>query len=249
MKRWLIRGAVVVLLLAVVGRSGWKLHKSRSYQVFGELIQRVETSDSAVALTFDDGPTPGFTAEVLEILERAGVRATFFVVGENLERWPSESRALVEAGHELGNHSYSHHTLVLRGPASVRSEVVRTDSLIRAAGYAGEIYFRPPYGKKLFVLPWVLSRLGTTTVMWDIEPESFAAVARDPVRLREHVLERVSPGSIILLHPFLESRRPTLEALPALIEELQERGYRMVTVSELLEGAGSGKTPGLTSLK
>jgi peptidoglycan/xylan/chitin deacetylase (PgdA/CDA1 family) len=239
MKRWLTGGAVVLLALAVLGLSGWRLHKSRSYQVFGELIQRVETSDSAVALTFDDGPTPGFTAEVLQIFERAGVRATFFVVGEDLERWPGESRALVEAGHELGNHSYSHRTLVLKGPSSVRSEVVRTDSLIRAAGYTGEIHFRPPYGKKLFVLPWVLSRLGTKTVMWDIEPESFGAVARDPVRLREHVLERVAPGSIILLHPFFESRRPTLEALPALIEELQKEGYRMVTVSELLDGAES----------
>ena len=204
-------------------------------------MQRVETSDSVVALTFDDGPTPGFTQEVLEILERAGTPATFFVVGSNVERWPLDARAMVEAGHELGNHSYSHRRLVLKSPSFIRSEVLRTDSLIRAAGYSGEIRFRPPYGKKLVALPWVLSRLGTQTVLWDIEPESFGAVAADPVRIREHVLERVSPGSIILLHPFFENRRPTLSALPELIEELQDRGYRFVTVSDLLDGAGSEK--------
>jgi peptidoglycan/xylan/chitin deacetylase (PgdA/CDA1 family) len=239
MKRWLAGGAVVLLLLFVMGLSGWRLHKSRSYQLFGELVQRVETTDSVVALTFDDGPTKGFTAEVLRILDRAGARATFFVVGSNVERWPEDASAMVEAGHEIGNHSYSHGTLVLRGPASVRSEVLRTDSLIRAAGHTGEIHFRPPYGKKLIVLPWVLSRLGTRTVLWDIEPESFQDVATDPARIREHVLERVSPGSIILLHTFFESRRSTLNALPDLIAELQDRGYRLVTVSELLAGAGS----------
>ena len=238
MKRWLTATAVVLVLLVLLGLGGWHLHKSRSYQLFGELVERVETRDSVVALTFDDGPTPGFTAEVLEILASAGVPATFFVVGSNLERWPEDGRALVEAGHELGNHSYSHGRLVLRSPTFVRSEVLRTDSLIRSAGYDGaKIHFRPPYGKKLVVLPWVLSRLGTRTVLWDIEPESYGAVARDAVRIQEHVLERVSPGSIILLHPFFESRRPTIRALPALIEELQDRGYRFVTVSDLLEGA------------
>lgn len=235
MKRGLTGGSVALLFVTLVGLGGWKLHKSRSYQLFGELVQRVETRDSVVALTFDDGPTPGFTEEVLDILDRAGAPATFFVVGSNVQRWPQAARAIVEAGHELGNHSFSHRQLVLKSPTFIRSEVLRTDSLIRVAGYSGEIRFRPPYGKKLVVLPWVLSRLGKQTVLWDIEPESFVAVAGDPNRIRRHVLERVAPGSIILLHPFFESRRPTLSALPHLIEELQHRGYRFVTVSELLD--------------
>jgi peptidoglycan/xylan/chitin deacetylase (PgdA/CDA1 family) len=162
MKRW-IRGVVVALLLLVLLAGTWRLHKSRTYQLFGELVRRVETPDSLVAITFDDGPTPGFTDEVLEILGRTGTPATFFVVGSSVEENPDQAAALVAAGHELGNHSYSHRTLVLKGPSSVRSEVVRTDSLIRAAGYTGEIHFRPPYGKKLFVLPWVLSRLCGTS--------------------------------------------------------------------------------------
>jgi peptidoglycan/xylan/chitin deacetylase (PgdA/CDA1 family) len=234
-RRWLVGGLIALLVLLALAAGAWRLHKSRSYQLFGELIDRVETPDSVVALTFDDGPTAGFTDEVLEILERADARATFFVIGSNMALWPDEGRALVEAGHELGNHSYTHGRMVLRSPAFVRSEVVRTDSLIRAAGYTGVIRFRPPYGKKLVALPWVLSRLGVQTVMWDIEPESYQAVASDPARIREHVLERVSPGSIILLHPFFESRRATLEALPSLIEALQSRRYELVTVSELLE--------------
>lgn len=247
MNRWLAGGSVGLLLLVVVGLGAWRLHKSRSHQLFGELVNRVETSDSVIAVTFDDGPTPGFTAQVLEILDRAGARATFFVVRSHVEHWPMDAKAIVEAGHELGNHSYTHGTLVLKSPGSVRSDLLRTDSLIRSVGHRGDIHFRPPYGKKLVVLPWVLSRLGTTTILWDIEPESFGAVASDPVRIREHVLERVSPGSIVLLHPFFESRRATLSALPGLIEELQAMGYRLVTVSELMDAAGSGGTPGVRS--
>jgi peptidoglycan/xylan/chitin deacetylase (PgdA/CDA1 family) len=235
MKRW-IRGVAVALLLLVLLAGTWRLHKSRTYQLFGELVRRVETPDSLVAITFDDGPTPGFTDEVLEILGRTGTPATFFVVGSSVEENPDQAAALVAAGHELGNHSYSHRVMVGRSPGFVTREIARTDSLIRTAGYAGPIHFRPPYGKRLVVLPWVLSRTDRTTVLWDIEPESDPAVARDPDSILTHVLERVAPGSIILLHPFFEARRPTLEALPRLIDELRARGYRPVTVSELLDG-------------
>jgi len=222
-----------IALIAVV----WELHDSRTHQLFGDLVSRVERSDSAIALTFDDGPTAGFTDEVLDILAGTGTRATFFVIGSDVERHPEEARALVAAGHELGNHSWSHRPLVLRTPETVWQEIVRTDSLIRAVGHTGPIHFRPPYGKKLVVLPWLLDALDRTTVMWDVEPESDPDVASDAARIRDHVLENVAPGSIILLHPFFEARRPTLDALPGLIRDLRSRGYRFVTVSELISDA------------
>ena len=235
MNRWIRRVALALPLVLLLLAGAWRLHKSRHYQLFGGLVRRVETPDSIVALTFDDGPTPGFADEVLQILGRTGTPATFFVVGSSVEANPAAAAALVAAGHELGNHSYSHRVMVGRSPGWVTREIARTDSLIRVAGYEGPIHFRPPYGKRLLVLPWVLSRLDRTTVLWDIEPESFPDVARDPDRIRAHVMERVAPGSIILLHPFFEARRPTLEALPRLIDDLRARGYRPVTVSELLD--------------
>ncbi|MEJ2503232.1 MAG: polysaccharide deacetylase family protein [Gemmatimonadota bacterium] len=242
MKRWIPGVAGTLIVMGLLTAGAWRLHESRTHQLFGELVPRVETADSLVALTFDDGPTPGFTQDVLGILDRAGTRATFFVVGSDVEANPDEAAALVAAGHELGNHSYAHRHMVGRSPAFVTREITRTDSLIRAAGYAGPIHFRPPYGKRLIVLPWVLSRLDRTTVLWDIEPESYPDVARDPDRIREHVLARVAPGSIILLHPFYEARRPTLEALPRLIEDLRDRGYRPVTVSELLAATATERS-------
>lgn len=214
--------------------AGWHLSKSRSYQLFGTLVTRVETADSVVALTLDDGPAPGFTDSVLTILADSNVRATFFVVGVPLAEHVDLARRIAQAGHELGNHSYSHHRLVFKTPAYVRHEIQSTDTLIRAAGQRGAIHFRPPYGKRLVILPWLLSRSGRTTVLWDVEPDTYPEIARDPARIVDHVVRNVRPGSIILLHVETLGRAPGRAALPTLIGALRAAGYEFVTVSELM---------------
>jgi peptidoglycan-N-acetylglucosamine deacetylase len=229
-----LAGALVALLL-LLGGGAWRLHKSRSVQLFGELVTAVETTDRVVALTFDDGPG-AHTDSILDLLREAGAVATFFVVGRSLERHPELARRIVEEGHELGNHSYSHRALVLVSPKTVRHEVEKTDSLIRAAGAAGPIYFRPPYGKRLVTLPWYLSRTDRTTVLWTLEPDSWF---RDRARMAQHVLDNVRPGAIILLHVELTARAEERAALPAMIAGLREQGYAFVTVSRLMERAGS----------
>ncbi|MEJ2030024.1 MAG: polysaccharide deacetylase family protein, partial [Maritimibacter sp.] len=98
--------ALAVMLLLVVGLAGWLLSRSHNVQLFGEIVARVETDQPMVALTFDDGPSP-YTQEVIDILAAADVRATFFLIGKDIEARPEAARALVEAGHEIGNHSYS----------------------------------------------------------------------------------------------------------------------------------------------
>lgn len=199
--------AVVVSLGGVVLAWGaWRLSKSRSYQLFGDLVTRVETTDSVVALTFDDGPVPRYTDSVLAILADSSAPATFFVVGSALAEHPDLARRVVQAGHELGNHSYSHHALVFKTPTYVRHEIQNTDTLIRAAGQRGAIHFRPPYGKRLVILPWLLSRAARTTVLWDLEPDSYPAIGRDPARIRgpcaderpsgiDHPIARGDPGA------------------------------------------------------
>lgn len=231
-RRRLLLLCLPVLLLGLWGL--WALSRARSFQLAGRLVARVQTAQPLVALTFDDGPYPEHLEEVLATLEREGVRATFFVNGAALARHPGLGARLVQAGHALGNHSYSHQRLVFRSPAFVREEVERTDALIREAGFTGPIPFRPPYGKRLLVLPLYLARTGRTTVMWDVEPETDEAVAQEAGRIAAHVLERVQPGSIVVMHVLARSRGTSREALGPLIRGLKARGLRLVTVQELL---------------
>jgi peptidoglycan/xylan/chitin deacetylase (PgdA/CDA1 family) len=139
----------------------------------------------------------------------------------------------VDAGHELGNHTYSHERMVLRSPSFIRTEVERTDALIREAGHAGPILFRPPFGWKLVGLPWYLARTGRTTVTWDVDADAPPA-GRDAERIVAECLPRVRPGSIVLMHPWFEGREPSRRALPVLIDRLRADGYRLVTVRELI---------------
>lgn len=232
MRKKLLIASPFVLLVGFV--TLWQVSNSRSFQFFGTIIPRVNTSEKVVALTFDDGPTKGATDEVLRALREMNVKATFFVMGAELEQNMDEGRKIVAAGHELGNHSYSHVRMVLVTPSFVREEIEKTDRLIKEAGYTGEINFRPPYGKKLLALPYYLSKTGRKTIMWDIEPDSNPRRASDSRTIIEETQKRVRPGSIILLHVMYSSRQQSLNAVKGIIESLQQEGYRFVTVSELL---------------
>lgn len=213
------------------------LANSRTFQFFGGLVSRVETSEKVVALTFDDGPSEA-TEEILAILGQRQVKGTFYVTGRNVELYPAQTWAMITAGHELGNHSYSHQRMVLKSLNLIDQEIQRTNTLLWDAGYRGPISFRPPYGKKLFNLPWYLKKQGIPTIMWDVEPDTYAETDPDDQRraamLVEYTLANVKPGSIVLLHPFWGYGSADRLALGAIIDGLQELGYRLVTVSELL---------------
>jgi chitin deacetylase len=231
------RGPAVILSLVLtpmVLYGAWTISRSRTFQLFGEIVPRVETTERVVALTFDDGPTPQFTEEVLSLLRDENVKATFFVTGTELGRNLALGQQIVAAGHELGNHSFSHRRMMGQSPVLIREEVERTDQLIREAGHQGPIHFRPPHCKKLLFLPYYLARTGRTTITWDIEPDSFAEVAAEPAGIAGHVRDRARPGSIILLHVMYPGRRTSMDAVPGIIRALNERGYRFATVSELL---------------
>lgn len=233
-RKRLIITAAVLLCTAAVLYGLLQVSKSRSFQFFGDLVDRVDTTERVVALTFDDAPT-GAAPEVLDALARSDVKATFYALGSELERYPDLGRRIAAEGHELGNHTFSHRRMVGSNetPDFVRAELDRTDALIRTTGYNGPITFRPPYGKKLFGLPWELSRRGVTTVTWDVEPDTFHA--GDAGGIERYTVERTRPGSIVLLYPFCANEcRADREALPRIIERLRADGYRFVTVRELL---------------
>ncbi|HYN80604.1 MAG TPA: polysaccharide deacetylase family protein [Gemmatimonadaceae bacterium] len=234
MKRRLIHAGVGVLLAILVIAGLRELARARTFQLFGRLVAHVDTPDRRVALTFDDGPTSRLADSLARLLSARRVRATFFVIGADLAAAPQAGHLLAAAGHELGNHTFTHPHMVLHSPGFIRSQIDRTDSLIRVAGYRGQIFFRPPYGYKLFLLPWHLDRTNRTTVMWDVEPDSYPEVSATADGIVRHVLERVRPGSIILLHPWYERRATSLAAVGPLIDSLHARGYTVGTVGDLL---------------
>ena len=234
-RRILVSGMIVVTAFGAFFGI-FLFSKSRTTQMFGDIFARVETERSVIALTFDDGPSVRFTPDVLALLKERDVTATFFLIGKEIEENPAGIRAIIEAGHEVGNHTYSHPDMTLAGPQTIASEIERTDAAIRAVGYQGEIYFRPPYGKKLVTLPWYLSRNDRKTIMWDVEPESFPETAASADFIAEHVIENARNGSIVLLHVMYGSRSLSREALPKIIDGLRARGFEFVTVSQLIDG-------------
>lgn len=230
-RRIVLGSCVTLVLLGTLGWSAFGLSRSRTHQLVGELVTRVETGDSVVALTFDDGPVPAYTDSVLAVLGEFDAKATFFMVGSAIERNPLVARRVVEQGHEIGNHSLTHQRLLLKRPSTISNEIERTDTLIREAGHLGEIFVRPPYGKRLLGLPLYLREHERPVVLWDLEPDTYH---RDEEGVVAYVLQNVQPGSIILLHVEVSSRTANRKALPRILSDLTERGYHFVTLSELL---------------
>ena len=203
-------------------------------QVLGDHVAHVDTDRKVVALTFDDGPSDLFASDLIADLERRGVHATFYVVGAAAADQPGALRSLIASGQEIGNHTYSHRRLVFVSTTTAGEEVNSTDAVIRAAGYQRPITVRPSYGKKLLSLPWELWGGDRMTVMWDLEPDSLEGIGGDPEAMKQYVMDNVRPGSIILLHPWATGNAATRKALPAILAGLHERGYEVVTVSDLL---------------
>lgn len=223
--------AAVVLAVASIAAVGLReIVLSSTFQLFGDYVARVDTTERVVALTFDDGPHPFWTPKFLSALEARQVRATFFMMGRNVERYPAVAREVLNRGHEIGNHSYSHPQLIFMWPGSVHEEIERTDTLLRGIGVSGEIHFRPPHAAKLLILPYVLTKMNKLSVLGDVDPEEWKQ--RPAAVMTESILRQVRPGSIVGLHDPMgaESLRTLENILPALIAQ----GYRFETVSELV---------------
>lgn len=227
-KKLMIIGiGILIVILALYGM--WELAKSRTFQLFGGLTYEVETSQKVVALTFDDGPTKNVD-EILPLLDQYNAKATFFLIGQDLEKNLDEAKKIVAKGHQIGNHTYSHKRMVLKSPSFIKNEIEKTDKLIREAGYSGEIDFRPPYGKKLIGLPYYLYKHHRDTITWNIEPDTYFSSSEDKIN---DVVKNVRPGSIILLHPMYDHSGEELRTIEGILQTLSKEGYKFVTVNEL----------------
>ncbi|MFF4370542.1 polysaccharide deacetylase family protein [Streptomyces sp. NPDC001594] len=201
----------------------------------GTVLSHGDRGCREVALTFDDGPLPPYTGQVLDVLERYGVPATFFCVGMNARGHPEELARMREQGHEVANHTWSHPFLPELTRAQLREQVQRTqEAVAEASGGPAPALFRPPYGARTpEVLGW-LAEAGSRVVLWDVAPDDWTMPGADTIaRL---ILDGVRPGSVVLLHDGGGDRSQTVAALPVVIERLLADGYRFVTVSGLTPG-------------
>jgi peptidoglycan/xylan/chitin deacetylase (PgdA/CDA1 family) len=176
-----------------------------------------------VYLSFDDGPDPRYTPQVLDLLDRHQVKATFFQLGGSIARHPDLTRRAHEAGHSIQNHSWSHPDLRGLSTDRVRTEVTSTDEKIREhTGYTPRC-LRPPYGATNARVKSVAAALGKKVRLWTIDTEDWRNP--DAGRIARHVLANVQPGSIVLMHDGGGDRSETVAALPTIIDALKERGY------------------------
>lgn len=232
-RRRLLYDGLIAAGIAIVFFGGlWLMASSPSFMLFGRIVTHVETNEKVVALTFDDGPLPTHTEQTLATLQKLDVKATFFTIGVESKRHPDELKKIIAAGQEVGNHSYSHQVMALMPYDQVAREIESNDTLIRKAGYTGQIPFRVPYNIKYITLPYYLMRHDRPDISHDVSTnEGYGYTAK---QIASGVVNKVKPGSIILLHPMYDHTATSRAAIPQIVNDLRAEGYRFVTVSQLL---------------
>lgn len=204
----------------------------------GLVYRHGDITQPKIALTFDDGPNEPYTSEILDILKKYNVKATFFVLGKNVERYPDIAKRIVKEGHSIGNHTYDHPYLLVQSKSHIEYQLRKTEQAIVTATGIKPRLFRPPYGVNSSWIYNILKENGYVTVEWSVTGHNGG---RDipPEKIIGNVLNKAKNGSIILLHDGDRlirgaDRRNIVRALPVIIESLQKDGYRLVTVPELL---------------
>ncbi len=229
MKKKFFYISIGLLLTVILAFGTYKLMNARTYQLFGEITTHVETNEKVVALTFDDGPTKNVN-ELLPLLDHYHVKATLFLIGKEIEENPEEAQKIVKAGHQIGNHTYSHQPMVFKSQSFIKEEIEKTDQFIQSIGYTDAITVRPPYSKKLIGFPYYLNKNKRDTITWNLEPDTYYSTAKDKIN---YVMDNIQPGSIILMHPMYDDTGNELQAIEGILQELTNDGYRFVTVNEL----------------
>ncbi len=198
----------------------------------------------AVALTFDDGPIPGKTGELLRILKENQAFATFFVVGSKASEHPELIQQVIAEGHEVGNHTQSHRNLTKAGAKEIQAEVkLCQEAVNKAVGFRPTL-FRAPYGAANMTTLSVLSHFGLTAVFWSIDTRDWAA--KESSTITSAVLDHIQNGDVILFH---EHSSKTITALPGIIQELQKRGFVCVSISQLFDRPPAGPATVIASAK
>ena len=194
----------------------------------GATVYSGRSDEMCVALTFDDGPKPGVTEPLLDVLTSAHVSATFFVIGRHIQEYPQLARTIAAAGMEIDNHSYTHRSLTAISKRDAEQEILETQAAVLAITGTMPRYIRPPGGNWNNSVASTARQWGLTPCMWSVDV--FDAEIIGAQKVAETVLSQVKPGSIVLMH---NGKVSTVQALPNILRVLRSRGYRFVTVDEL----------------
>jgi chitin deacetylase len=204
----------------------------------GRVIDRVAVAERVVALTFDDGPRPPYTAAILDVLRDQGIVATFFLVGENALRYPELARRIVREGHAVGNHGWAHRALDELSTRAADDEIGRGALALRRVTGIYPRILRPPYGaldRRISGRTGVAATRGQAIIMWSVETRDWAT--RSALEVAAGTVRGIRPGSIVLLHDGGGNREHVVTATRWMVGHLARQGYRFVTVPQLLEMA------------
>src|SRR5436853_3653960 len=199
----------------------------------GITFNSVPVNGPSIAITFDDGPSATLTPKLLDLLAAHHIKATFFVIGENVADHPDIVARAAREGHEIGNHSWSHPNFAKMSAESVRSQLQRTDDAIKNATGNRPTLMRPPYGSVTErEKRWIHDEFGYRIILWDVDPYDWKRPG--PAVVRNRILKETQPGSIVLSH---DIHPGTIEAMPSTFDALEAKGFKFVTVSELIRMA------------
>ena len=225
----------------------WYLLENPNNQAFGPTVTHVPMRGKYVALTYDDGPNPPYTDEIVEYLHDQHVPATFFLVGMAVQKYPDTVKREVQYGDAIGNHSWDHSHLVLESRKHIRHQLEQTDQAIFDATGEHTRMFRPPFGARDYAVIQVAHAMGYQVIMWSVP------LARDwenppPQVIANRITRYVGDGAIIVLHDGNKgrpgNRESTVEATKLIVSQLRADGYQFVTVPQLIAlGVSAERTP------
>ncbi|MVP01989.1 polysaccharide deacetylase family protein [Paenibacillus sp. N10] len=214
--------------------------KREYYEQRGEIVWEVPSAGQVIALTFDDGPDPVQTAQILNELKKYGAKATFFAVGKRAERFPELIKREIAEGHEVGNHTYSHPFLTSnRTTDEIRDEITAAQKVLKSITGKSPTLFRPPGGYYHERLVHASLSEGCLPVMWSWHQDTEDWKSPPVSKIVNKVLSNAREGDIVLFHDYVKGSSNTVAAIKQILPELQKRGYRFVTVSELITLRGS----------
>ena len=233
-KNVLRRAALIAMTFCTVMLSVHGAQGGGSYSPMRDenVFRRHDNAYRKIALTFDDGPHPVYTAQILDLLREYDARATFFVIGSNAAQYPDLLQREAAEGHEIGNHTYTHCRMTKATRASLGQEILQCENVVEELTDERPDLFRPPEGKCTAMISDLAKSLDYRIVLWRIDTLDWKHRPADVIA--DEVLSGVTSGDIILFHDYVGGKSQTVEALRIILPALREQGYDMVTVSELL---------------
>lgn len=206
------------------------------------IIKRGRSDEKLIALTFDDGPDEDFTPQILDTLKKYNVKATFFVMGQKVQWNPDIVKREYEEGHEIGNHTFTHINVSKRTYSEIDNEISKTQQIIKDTIGKEPIIFRPPYRAISKNMCSIAKDKNLNVILWsNLDPRDWSNPGT--YYISDTIINNVQNGSIILLHDYnnlRNSKSQTIQSLDIFIPRLQEKGYKFVTVSELIEHLNNG---------